>query len=274
MLTRIWQANDLAALPADREYPSRVRGDKPAWIFGFNLSPYLVEIQNESAEVQTISQPFEPFVHKLFARTEKLILHAVVTGAGGSIPATAYAFYIAVSEFEPRTLAGGGSGGSVIFGANGQIISAANPLQVNLANQLFGEDATNNVLRVAPKDTVFKVGSFPAVQVAPSASQAAGGAGVRNVVNEVSFSVDAVAVQAALVFTLRDGATLLGTILKQWFVALAAGATYEKTYSGLWIPGTANTAMTLECTNVAGTALQNPAATNFANCSLSGTTEI
>lgn len=147
------------------------------------------------------------------------------------------------------------------------------PVDVNLISLLFGEDPNNNVFRIAPKDT-FQVTSFPAAATVASASRVAAGAGVRNVCTEVTFSIDAVAAQTIIFVTLRDGATGAGTILRQWIVPpQAAAGAFSQTWSGLWIAGTANTAMTVETTNQAGAVLA-PAATNFAACEWTGTTEI
>lgn len=93
--------------------------------------------------------------------------------------------------------------------------------------------------------------SNPGVNAQASASQAAGGAGVRHVCTSVSFSVasDATAPAATqLVVNLRDGATGAGTVKESWTVAIpaAAGAFASFGLSGLNIVGSANTAMTLE----------------------------
>jgi hypothetical protein len=115
-----------------------------------------------------------------------------------------------------------------------------------------------------------EVNHFPVAATVASASKAAQAAGVKNVCTAVFFSVNALAAQGAIAITLRDGATGVGTILKRWWVQAGAGTTYERTYTGLWIPGSAATAMTLETCDATGAVLA-PAATNFANVGLTVT---
>jgi hypothetical protein len=91
----------------------------------------------------------------------------------------------------------------------------------------------------------------PAVNTQATASKAAGGAGVVNVADCVSFSAmtGAVAPAAAVtVVNLRDGATGAGTVLASWDVGFPATAATNFTWGtcGLNVAGSANTAMTLE----------------------------
>jgi len=113
------------------------------------------------------------------------------------------------------------------------------------------------------------VQSTPAVSTAPSASKAAGAAGVRHVATGCLLSLAAVAAQTIIYFTLRDGATGAGTILWQIGITQPAGGQFTMAFPLPNLPGTAATAMTLELTNAAG-ALTNPVATNFATATLFG----
>lgn len=120
----------------------------------------------------------------------------------------------------------------------------------------------------------WKAFSVPAVSVAPTASQGAGAAGVKNVCLGVHLALAQIAAQASVMyFTLRDGATGAGTIIMQWPVAIGGvNSVFLWDETGLYIPGTAATAMTLELTNQAGV-VTNPTATNFASCTMWGNQE-
>lgn len=136
----------------------------------------------------------------------------------------------------------------------------------------------NNVVTLGTflkNEGTWRVSSVPVVSTAASASQSAGAAGIKNVCIGLTIMLSAVAAQnAAIFFTLRDGATGAGTILMQWPLGtlLGAGGTYDRTLTGLYVPGTAATAMTLETTIQNGT-LQAPVATNFVACMMWGNTE-
>lgn len=93
--------------------------------------------------------------------------------------------------------------------------------------------------------------SAPAAATQASAVRAAGAAGVRHVCTAVSITVSGGAAAPAaqtLTFNLRDGASGAGSVLASWTVGVeaAAGKTVTINLSGLQIPGTAATAMTLE----------------------------
>ncbi len=108
----------------------------------------------------------------------------------------------------------------------------------------------------------------PAVNTAATKSQAAGATGVRNVCQWLvcTLANDATgSVQTGLAFNLRDGATGAGTILATFTLSLPATAGDCRTLalSGLNIPGTAATAMTLEC---AATATHTAASVSFGGC--------
>jgi hypothetical protein len=102
----------------------------------------------------------------------------------------------------------------------------------------------------------------PAAATAATISRAAV-ATRRHVATGLTVCVSGVAAQPTLVFNLRDGATGAGTIL--WSARLMAplGSGQCVVLSGLSIPGSVNTAMTLESAAA-------PAATNFATVSLQG----
>lgn len=95
------------------------------------------------------------------------------------------------------------------------------------------------------------VTNAPVANMQASASQAAGGAGVRHVCTSVSATVAAggtAPTAATVTLNLRDGATGAGTVLQSWTLGIeaTAGRTTTFSLSGLNIPGTAATAMTLE----------------------------
>jgi hypothetical protein len=97
----------------------------------------------------------------------------------------------------------------------------------------------------------------PAVNTQATNSQAAGTTGVRHVCNWISCTLandGTGSAQAGLLFNLRDGATGAGTILASFTLSVpaTAGACQVLTLSGLNIPGTAATAMTLECASAPG----------------------
>lgn len=102
----------------------------------------------------------------------------------------------------------------------------------------------------------------PAVNTQATCAAAAGGGTVKNVCTAISLilSNDTTGSAAQATFNLRDGATGAGTILATWTLSVpaTAGACQTLVLEGLDIPGTANTAMTLEST--AGPALHTAAA--------------
>lgn len=110
----------------------------------------------------------------------------------------------------------------------------------------------------------------PAANTQATETRAAAGAGVRNVCTSITamFAAGASAPTAVNVsVVLRDGATGAGTIL--WAASLSipatAGATNGISVGGLWIPGSANTAMTLEFSAAGG-------ANTIESVSMTGTT--
>lgn len=110
--------------------------------------------------------------------------------------------------------------------------------------------------------------SSPAAATQASASRAAGAAGVRHVCTAISITVNgdtAAPAAQVLTFNLRDGASGAGPVLATWKVGVeaVAGKTVTINLSGLNIPGSAATAMTLE-----GSAA--PGASTFESCTLAG----
>lgn len=105
--------------------------------------------------------------------------------------------------------------------------------------------------QVVEKGARWRVTSTPAVSLQATASKAAGGAGVVHVADCVTFSAGSTTAPALtkLNINLRDGATGAGTIVKSWTVVIPAATGQNVApfgLCGLNIPGTANTAMTLE----------------------------
>lgn len=92
--------------------------------------------------------------------------------------------------------------------------------------------------------------STPAAGVVASATQAAGGAGVRHICSGILVTYGAIAapVATALTWNLRDGATGVGTILASGQIAVPAAVFQGQPImlSDLAIVGSAATAMTLE----------------------------
>lgn len=121
----------------------------------------------------------------------------------------------------------------------------------SLGTLIAGEDLTNNLLYVEGKNN-WSVQLAAAVGVQGTVTKAAGGAGVKHVCTGVIASfVAGTAAPAAVVATvnLRDGATGAGTVLATWYMSLPATAGASSApvvLSGINIPGSANTAMTLE----------------------------
>ena len=95
---------------------------------------------------------------------------------------------------------------------------------------------------------LWSVNHVPAAATQATATRAAGAAGVRHVAQRVIASISTVAAtaQTPLLLHLRDGATGAGTILASWSVAALGTTWVQVDVGGLWIVGTAATAMTLE----------------------------
>jgi len=107
----------------------------------------------------------------------------------------------------------------------------------------------------------------PAAATQATATRAAAAGAGRNVCRSITVSIACAAVQAALEFVVRDGATGVGTILWRVKLACPAGDSRVVTLGGLNIVGSAATAMTIE-------SLAAPAATNSATVAMTGYTAI
>lgn len=147
-------------------------------------------------------------------------------------------------------------------GASDGTITAA--LQVGSAANAAAAITGNKAL-IVDIPGQWSVTSNPVAATQASASKAAGGALVRHVADCVTLGLTPIGAQTApVVYNLRDGATGAGTIL--WSVALIGQAGVAQppvTLCGLQIPGSLNTAMTLESAAA-------PAATNFVFATIQG----
>lgn len=133
---------------------------------------------------------------------------------------------------------------------------------------LVGEDG-GQVFPLAA-GAVWSVSHVPAANTQATISRAAAGAGIRNVCTGLTIVLaGGTAAPAAVNMTVNliDGA--LGGTTYLWRVTLSlpavAGAVNGIARSGLWLPGTANTAMTLEFSAAGG-------ANTIQSVSLEGTT--
>ncbi len=109
----------------------------------------------------------------------------------------------------------------------------------------------NGAVRQAPGNGAWSVTNTCNANLQGTASQAAGGAGVKNVVTGFSGQLfgDGTGNADTATINVRDGATGAGTVLFSFRLALATGASGVGTpfiVTGINIPGTANTAMTIE----------------------------
>lgn len=121
-------------------------------------------------------------------------------------------------------------------------------------NRLRAQSAANvaaatqpGALVVAPPGN-WSINNTPAVNTQATITRAAGGAGVRHVCTSISGTLigQTGAVEATVLLNLRDGATGAGAILWSQRYLLSAVMLTGVALTGLQIPGTANTAMTLE----------------------------
>jgi len=110
-------------------------------------------------------------------------------------------------------------------------------------------------MRVPPG--MWRATHTPAAAAQATISRAAGAAGVKHVCWGVIISIAAAGTaQTPLAIHLRDGATGAGTILATWKVSAVANTGQTISVTGLNIPGTAATAMTLETAAVTATAVE------------------
>lgn len=123
-----------------------------------------------------------------------------------------------------------------------------------------------------PAGVPFAVQHNPAPAAQATITQPADGAGGHNVCTALAFGVTTGAAAPAaaqpLTFNLRDGATGVGPVLMSFTLQVPAAADWNRgpvVLSGLWIEGTASTAMTLETAGI-------PLANSQAYVNLIGTT--
>lgn len=110
--------------------------------------------------------------------------------------------------------------------------------------------------------------SNPAANVLATITHAAGAGGEVHVCTGITATLAAGATASAIVNVfLRDGLTTAGTILWTGVMAVLAGDSKDISLSGLSIPGTADTAMTLEFSGAGG-------ATTVENVTLTGYTAL
>jgi hypothetical protein len=103
MLRLVYKASELAAPPPDKSLDfSRMPPDRAAVIYGFNLSPFVFQIQDEGGQPLTIAQPFCPFKHRLNVRTEKIIVHVDSAAMAPAAPlgANDLRFWLEMSEHD------------------------------------------------------------------------------------------------------------------------------------------------------------------------------
>lgn len=167
---------------------------------------------------------------------------------------------LSASSFTPAAAVGGQQIAGCNYGHDGG--TDWHRIGVATATRVAALSGANSMLTAMPGE--WAINHAPAANTIATITRAAGGAGVRHVCKGFSVSINAVAAIAApLVVNLRDGATGAGTILWTERLMAPAGVTFTITRDGLNIPGSANTAMTLEFTAA-------PGATNFENVNLNG----
>jgi hypothetical protein len=135
---------------------------------------------------------------------------------------------------------------------------AGTEMQVDVVAALpAGTNIIGAALNAGPSGTPWSTTHEPAANTQATITRAAAGVGVKNVCTglTVTFAAGATAPAAVQVAVrLRDGGTGAGTVL--WAAVLSlpatAGASVGVARQGLWIPGTANTAMTLEFSAAGG----------------------
>lgn len=110
--------------------------------------------------------------------------------------------------------------------------------------------------------TDWAVENNPAITTQASASKAAAPA-LKHICTGISWTLSAVVAQALIQLILRDGATGAGNILWRKQAIIPAGGIWEGNISDLVLPGSINTAMTLEFSGA-------PAATNLESVALTG----
>jgi hypothetical protein len=134
-----------------------------------------------------------------------------------------------------------------------------------------GTNIIGGIRRAGYQNAVWDAQHVPAANTQATITQAAAGGGIKNVC--IGFTVTLASTGSAptaiqLVVNLIDGASGGGTYLWRSVIALpaVAGAMVSIVRSGIWIPGTANTQMTLEFSAAGG-------ANTIESVTMEGTTE-
>lgn len=188
---------------------------------------------------------------------------AITAGSGTTVSADVYGAAAPPSSGQQTQWVGIASGTAGALAPNTvtnpaffEITDGTSAIKAGSATNIAAASGANALLATAPGQ--WSEYHAPAVNTQATKSKAAGAAGVRHVCNWVSFTLandSTGSVQTVLAFNLRDGATGAGTILASWTMALPATAGECRTFtlSGLNIPGTAATAMTLETASAPAT---------------------
>lgn len=131
-------------------------------------------------------------------------------------------------------------------------------------------DADGNLMDFQGGATVWTASHVPAVNTVATVTKATAGAGVRNICTGFTVTLaanttapSAVQVTVSLIDGSAGGTTYLWRT--QITIPATAGAITGFVRSGIWLPGTANTAMTLEFSAAGG-------ANTFESVSMDGTT--
>lgn len=144
--------------------------------------------------------------------------------------------------------------GGIALGSQQSAVAASD--RVNLAHDRHG-NAYVRTGNQAPSGSIWTAIHVPAANTQATANKAAAGAGVRNVVTEFSATIvgGTTAPSAVnVVLNIIDGASGGTTYLKRVQMALpaTAGELRGIAMSNLWLPGTANTATTIEFSAAGG----------------------
>lgn len=147
-----------------------------------------------------------------------------------------------------KTLQATDVGGGVLV-PNSLPTDGTNAFKSASGTNLAAQTGINAMMTALPGQ--WSVTNAPAINTQATASKSAGAAGVRHVCTGLTCTLaqDATgSVQLGILFNLRDGATGAGTILASFTLSCAAtaGQCTVLSISGLNIPGSAATAMTLE----------------------------
>jgi hypothetical protein len=175
---------------------------------------------------------------------------------------------------------GATTGAAVVTDANGtiqQYLRGLVKLAITAGSFLVtaalsaGTNVIGGVRRAGYQNAIWATSHFPAANTQATITRATAGGGVKNVALGFTATLcGGATAPTAIQLTVKliDGASGGGTILWGTVIALpaVAGATVAIVRSGIYIPGTANTAMTLEFSVAGG-------ANTIESVSLEGTTE-